>query len=60
MVQDRRENETGSRAPWAPDSWRSKPVEQVPVFPDPQSLAMVEKQIAGFPPLVFAGEARKL
>ena len=45
---------------WSPDSWRSKPVEQAPVYPDPRALAEVEKQIAGFPPLVFAGEARKL
>ena len=45
---------------WSPESWRSKPLEQAPVYPDPRALADVEKQIAGFPPLVFAGEARKL
>jgi 3-deoxy-7-phosphoheptulonate synthase len=45
---------------WSPESWRSKPVVQVPVYADPAALADVEKQIAGFPPLVFAGEARKL
>ena len=45
---------------WSPESWRSKPVVQVPVYSDPAALADVEKQIAGFPPLVFAGEARKL
>src|SRR5581483_9683758 len=45
---------------WSPESWRSRPVEQAPVYPDPRALAEVEKQIAGFPPLVFAGEARKL
>jgi 3-deoxy-7-phosphoheptulonate synthase len=45
---------------WSPESWRSKPVEQAPVYPDAASLAEVERQIAGFPPLVFAGEARKL
>src|SRR5579872_6720726 len=45
---------------WYPESWRSKPVEQAPAYPDPRALAEVEKQLAGFPPLVFAGEARKL
>ena len=45
---------------WAPASWRGKPIEQSPVYPDAAALADVEKQLAGFPPLVFAGEARKL
>jgi 3-deoxy-7-phosphoheptulonate synthase len=45
---------------WNPSSWRSKPVQQVPAFPDTAALSAVEAQLAGFPPLVFAGEARKL
>src|ERR1700741_2301237 len=45
---------------WSPSSWRSKPVEQAPIYTDRAALAAVERQIAGFPPLVFAGEARKL
>ncbi len=45
---------------WKPDSWRGKPVAQVPDYPDEGALAAVEKQIATFPPLVFAGEARSL
>jgi 3-deoxy-7-phosphoheptulonate synthase len=45
---------------WAPNSWRTKPIEQAPVFPDQAALAEVERQLASFPPLVFAGEARKL
>ncbi len=45
---------------WAPDSWRAKPVEQMPDYKDAAALADVERQLAGFPPLVFAGEARKL
>jgi len=45
---------------WSPDSWRSKPIEQVPVYPDAKKLADVEQQLATFPPLVFAGEAREL
>jgi 3-deoxy-7-phosphoheptulonate synthase len=45
---------------WTPESWRAKPVEQAPVYADAAALAEVERQLAGYPPLVFAGEARKL
>ncbi|MCB1436347.1 MAG: 3-deoxy-7-phosphoheptulonate synthase class II [Rhodobiaceae bacterium] len=45
---------------WSPSSWRSKPFVQLPDYPDPELLSQIEAQIAGFPPLVFAGEARKL
>ncbi len=45
---------------WTPDSWRKFPVVQVPDYADAGKLKAVEAQLAGFPPLVFAGEARKL
>src|SRR5450432_4754989 len=45
---------------WTPDSWRAKLVAQVPEYPDAKALAEVEAQLATFPPLVFAGEARNL
>jgi 3-deoxy-7-phosphoheptulonate synthase len=45
---------------WTPDSWRKKPIQQVPEYPDRTKLAEVEKQLSTFPPLVFAGEARRL
>src|ERR671931_185398 len=45
---------------WTPDSWRKKPIVQVPDYPDRHALAEVERQLATFPPLVFAGEARNL
>jgi 3-deoxy-7-phosphoheptulonate synthase len=45
---------------WSPSSWRSKPISQVPAYPDQDALAETEKQLASYPPLVFAGEARKL
>ncbi|HRX37717.1 MAG TPA: 3-deoxy-7-phosphoheptulonate synthase, partial [Aestuariivirga sp.] len=45
---------------WTPDSWRHFPVVQVPDYEDKTALGDVESQLAGFPPLVFAGEARKL
>ncbi|MBW6419949.1 3-deoxy-7-phosphoheptulonate synthase class II [Rhizobium sp. XQZ8] len=45
---------------WTPSSWRNKPIQQVPEFPDKAALAATEAQLASFPPLVFAGEARRL
>ena len=45
---------------WTPSSWRNMPIEQVPDYPDPAALADTEKRLATYPPLVFAGEARKL
>ncbi|QIB32855.1 class II 3-deoxy-7-phosphoheptulonate synthase [Ancylobacter pratisalsi] len=45
---------------WTPESWRALPVQQVPDYPDTEALASVERQLASFPPLVFAGEARRL
>jgi 3-deoxy-7-phosphoheptulonate synthase len=45
---------------WTPSAWRLKPVSQVPDYADKQALADTESKLSGFPPLVFAGEARKL
>src|SRR5882672_9875697 len=45
---------------WTRDSWRKRPILQVPDYPDQAALEGVERQLAGFPPLVFAGEARNL
>jgi len=45
---------------WSPDSWRAKPIVQVPEYADAGVLQHVESRLAGFPPLVFAGEARRL
>jgi 3-deoxy-7-phosphoheptulonate synthase len=45
---------------WTPDSWRKLPALQMPNYPDQLALAEVERQLASFPPLVFAGEARNL
>jgi 3-deoxy-7-phosphoheptulonate synthase len=46
--------------PWTPDTWRSKPARQAPVYPDSAALQRAETQLAKYPPLVFAGEARNL
>ncbi len=45
---------------WTPQSWRGKPVVQVPTYPDAQALEDAERTLGQFPPLVFAGEARRL
>jgi len=45
---------------WNPSSWRSKPVQQVPDYPDMSALQATEATLATYPPLVFAGEARRL
>jgi len=45
---------------WSPNSWREKPISQVPAYPDADALAETERQLSTYPPLVFAGEARKL
>ncbi|WP_075289224.1 class II 3-deoxy-7-phosphoheptulonate synthase [Pararhizobium arenae] len=45
---------------WNPSSWRQKPIQQVPEYPDLAALAATEAQLATYPPLVFAGEARRL
>jgi 3-deoxy-7-phosphoheptulonate synthase len=45
---------------WNKSDWRAKPRVQMPDYPDAANLAEVEAQLAKYPPLVFAGEARKL
>ncbi|MEE9389491.1 MAG: 3-deoxy-7-phosphoheptulonate synthase class II [Paracoccaceae bacterium] len=45
---------------WAKSSWRSKPRIQMPNYPDAGALNAVEATLTAYPPLVFAGEARRL
>ena len=45
---------------WTKDAWRAKPRVQMPDYTDAASLAGVEEQLRRYPPLVFAGEARRL
>ena len=45
---------------WTPASWRGKPIRQVPDYPDSHTLREVETLLGRYPPLVFAGEARRL
>lgn len=51
---------TTSSSTWSPESWRSKPAKQLPDYPDAAAMSDAEKTMAGMPPLVFAGEARRL
>jgi len=45
---------------WAPGSWRARPARQIPEYPDRPALEAKERALAASPPLVFAGEVRKL
>ena len=45
---------------WQKTDWRRKPRVQMPDYTDPAALAEVEGKLSQYPPLVFAGEARKL
>ncbi len=45
---------------WTPDRWRSRPARQLPDYPDEAALNSVEARLRRYPPLVFAGEARRL
>ena len=47
-------------AQWKKSDWRAKPRVQMPDYLDADKLNAVEAQLAKYPPLVFAGEARRL
>ena len=45
---------------WQKTDWRALPRVQMPDYTDAAALQAVEAQLAKYPPLVFAGEARRL
>ncbi|MCF2870702.1 3-deoxy-7-phosphoheptulonate synthase class II [Octadecabacter sp. G9-8] len=45
---------------WNKSDWRNKPRVQMPDYTDAAALAAVEEKLGSYPPLVFAGEARRL
>ena len=45
---------------WTKSDWRAKARVQMPDYPDQSALNAAEAQLAKYPPLVFAGEARTL
>ncbi len=49
-----------SSLPWTPASWRKKTASQQPTYADAGALRRAEDRLAKLPPLVFAGEARRL
>jgi 3-deoxy-7-phosphoheptulonate synthase len=51
---------TATLRPWDPNSWRDCPIRQVPTYPDVTKLEDMEARLGKYPPLVFAGEARRL
>ncbi len=59
MTQDQRTTPAAARN-WEKAGWRAYPRIQMPDYPDTAALNAVEAQLAKYPPLVFAGEARRL
>ena len=45
---------------WHKSDWRAKPRIQMPDYTDAAALSAAEARLAQYPPLVFAGEARRL
>jgi 3-deoxy-7-phosphoheptulonate synthase len=45
---------------WQKTNWRDKPRVQMPAYTDAGALSGVEARLSKYPPLVFAGEARRL
>ena len=46
---------------WSPASWRERPAKHIPAdYPNPAEVTRVEGELRRMPPLVFAGEARRL
>ena len=50
----------GPSAAWSPTSWRDRTALQQPDWPDAADHDAAVKTLSGYPPLVFAGEARHL
>src|SRR4051812_50015634 len=45
---------------WSPASWREHPALHQPDWPDPLAADAARERLTAMPPLVFAGEARRL
>jgi len=45
---------------WTPSSWRDFPIKQQPIYEDLTELKKIENELASYPPLIFAEEARLL
>ncbi|HMM59422.1 MAG TPA: 3-deoxy-7-phosphoheptulonate synthase, partial [Candidatus Rifleibacterium sp.] len=51
---------TNSTRNWEKTGWRNVPGGQMPDWPDRQKFAAAYERLCRLPPLVFAGEARRL
>ncbi len=51
---------TSATSAWSPTSWRAHTALQQPDWPDAGEYENALKTLSGYPPLVFAGEARQL
>ncbi|MFD1881012.1 class II 3-deoxy-7-phosphoheptulonate synthase [Paracoccus pacificus] len=60
MPKDTRNAAPNAAQTWDKASWRAYPRIQMPDYPDPEVLAGIEAQLARYPLLIFAGEARRL
>ncbi|RDU72047.1 3-deoxy-7-phosphoheptulonate synthase class II [Helicobacter brantae] len=45
---------------WTPSTWRSLPIKQSPNYADRERLVEVERELRGYPPLIFAKEVELL
>jgi 3-deoxy-7-phosphoheptulonate synthase len=60
MILSLKEKKAMQQTPWTPTNWRSRPAKHMPDYPDAAALQAVEDRLSKYPPLVFAGEARRL
>ncbi|NOZ93714.1 MAG: 3-deoxy-7-phosphoheptulonate synthase class II [Acidobacteria bacterium] len=52
--------ETMGMPDWTPDSWRKRPTQQQPVYPDPAAVEAAVRELAALPPLVTSWEVESL
>ncbi len=45
---------------WQPNSWRSLPIKQQPIYQNIKELTQIEEQLAKFTPLVSVDEVENL
>ena len=45
---------------WSKKSWREFNIKQQPTYPDMEKLKSTQEELENFPPLIFAGEVRRL
>ncbi|KAI1105620.1 3-deoxy-7-phosphoheptulonate synthase [Jackrogersella minutella] len=51
---------TDGSPPWTPSSWRSKPIKQPAVYPDPSAVERATSELTRLPPIVHPQEIERL